>query len=52
MATGAGTDSTAVGYVTYDGVPVEGASVTLLRDESIVYTTTTTLGGGRSLLSQ
>jgi hypothetical protein len=45
-ATDAATDSTAVGYVLYDGVPVEGASVYLLRDESIVYTTTTTLGGG------
>ena len=45
-AADAATDSTAVGYVVYDGVPVEGASVVLLRDEVVVYSTTTSLGGG------
>ena len=45
-ATDAAADATAVGFVVYDGVPVEGASVYLLRDESVVYSTTTTLGGG------
>jgi parallel beta-helix repeat protein len=42
----AATDSTAAGYVVYDGVPVEGASVILLRDEAVVYSTTTSLGAG------
>jgi hypothetical protein len=45
-STDAVTDSTAVGFVTYDGVPVEGATVHLLRDETVVYTTTTALGAG------
>jgi hypothetical protein len=45
-AADAGTDPTAVGFVVYDGVPVEGASVILLRDQAVVYSTTTSLGAG------
>ena len=34
-------ESTAVGYVYYDGTPVADADVTLLRDEVVVYSATT-----------
>jgi len=39
-------EATAVGYVFYDGAPVAGADVYLLRDEIMVYNTTTALGSG------
>jgi parallel beta-helix repeat protein len=39
-------EATAVGYVYYDGTPVAGADVTLLRDNIAVYVTTTVASGG------
>ena len=38
--------SVLTGMVNFDGVPVEGADVNLLQNETIVYTTMTTLGAG------
>ena len=39
-------EATAVGYVYYDGTPVAGADVTILRDNITVYMTATAASGG------
>jgi parallel beta-helix repeat protein len=39
-------DATAVGYVYYDGAPVAGADITILRDNITVFVTATATSGG------
>ena len=39
-------EATAVGYVYYDGLPVAGALVLILRDHEVLFNATTSLGSG------